>query len=173
MFSCSRCTLLALPFLVAAFASGCDTGNPSSPLDQLEGVYAFTELRFDPTAQAIDDADVLAMLVEASTNVEVFGSGRALVRFKYENEPSDLADADFSATGTTARLTARSEDDAARLAQILMPGTVILNISQDGQRLTGSVANTVNLQAFDPTVYQGLTQVQGTLYIGLARDVEE
>lgn len=173
MLSCSRCTLLVLAFLVAAFASGCDSDNPSSALDQLEGTYVFTELRFDPDAQAIDDANVLSRLVQANTDVEIFGSGRALIRFKLEGEPSDLADANVSATTTSARFTAQTEEDELRLSDLLMPGSFLLNYSQDGLTLSGSVTNVVNLQAYDPDQYQSLTAVSGRLHVGLERLVEE
>jgi hypothetical protein len=133
-------------------------------------VYEFVELRFDPTAQAIADADVLASMDPNRNDVELFGSGRALIRIKLLDEPSDLADADFTATGSTARIIARSQDDEARLAQILLPGVMSLNISADNQTLSAQIAATVNLQAFDPVAYAGLTAQPGTLHISITRE---
>ena len=162
-----RCLLCALVLLAVAFLGGCDTNNPSTPLEEVEGLYTFTELRFDPSAQAIADADVLAQLVPENSNVELFGSGRVLIRFKIEGQPSQLADATATATHSTVRLTASTEEDAAALAHILWPPTVALNRSLDGLRLTGQLSTTANLQAFDPSLYQGLTAQPGTLYVTL------
>jgi len=166
---CSHCVLAALALLAVAFLGGCDTDNPSTPLEEVEGLYALTELRFDPNAQAIADADVLPRLDSARTDVEIFGSGRVLVRFKLQDRPSDLADATVSATRSTVRLTAETEEDAARLARLLLPPTLTLNRSEDGRRLSGQVSTTADLQAFDPALYQGLTAQPGTLYVTLDR----
>ena len=104
-------------------------------------------------------------------DVELFGTGRALIRIKLTGEPSDLADADFTSTASTARIVARSQDDEARLAQILLPGVMNLNISQDGQTLSAQSPATVNLQAFDPLAYAGHTAELGTLHISITREV--
>ena len=166
---CPRCIAAALALLLFAFTAGCDTNNPSSPTQELEGIYDFTELAFDPTATALADADVLAQLVAANTNVELFGSGRAFIRFKVLNQPSDVAEGTFTATATTARLVADSETDAQSLASILIPPTIIFSRSTDNQRLTASLSTTVNLQAFDPQAYAGQTATPGTLRITLQR----
>ena len=166
----SRCTLVAFVLLFLAFSSACDTNNPSTPSEDLAGVYVFDELRFDPTAQAIADADVLAVLDSNRTDVELFGTGRALIRIKVLDQPSDLADADFTATSSTARIVARSQDDQARLAQILLPGDMNLSISTDNRTLSAQIVSTVNLQAFDPIAYAGLTAQSGTLHVSITRE---
>jgi hypothetical protein len=160
--------LLAL----AAFA-GCDTDNPSSPLEEIEGVYVFTELRFDPTASAIADADVLERLVAANTNVEIFGVGPALIRFQFEGagEPVQRADANVTATSSTVRLTPATEGDAALLLQLLFPVDRPLALSRDSdERLSGEVATTADLEAFDPEVYAGVPPLPGTLRVTLERE---
>jgi hypothetical protein len=164
MTRCSLCLLVALAF---AFIGGCDTNNPSTPLEEIEGTYVFTELRFDPSAQAIADANVLERLVSANTSVEIFGTGRALIRFKLQDRPSDLADASAVATRSTVRLTAMTEDDAARLQTILIPSNFSLQRSLDDQRLSAQIGTMANLQAYDSELYAGLTAVSGTLYITL------
>ncbi len=170
MSFCSRCTLLALALCLIAFATGCDTNNPTTPSEELAGVYTFTELRFDPTAQAISDADVLATMDPTRNDVELFGSGRALFRIKLIDQPSDLADADFTVSTSTARIVARSQDDEARLAKILLPGVMNLNVSTDNQTLSAQIVTTVNLQAFDPVAYSGLTAQSGTLHVSFTRE---
>ncbi|NNF57179.1 MAG: hypothetical protein HKN04_02965 [Rhodothermaceae bacterium] len=172
MLSCPRCTAAVLALLLLAFTTGCDTNNPSTPTAELEGTYDFTELTFDPTATALADADVLARLVGASTDVELFGSGQATIRFKLTDQPSQRADAVFTATTTTARLVAETETDAQRLATILVPSTLSFSRSGDNQRLTAALTTTVNLQAFDPQAYAGQTATPGTLRITLQRRSE-
>ncbi len=170
MLYCQRCTLLALALLLIAFTSGCDTNNPSTPSEELAGVYTFNELRFDPSAQAISDADVLARMESNRNDIELFGTGRALIRIKLLDEPSDLADADFTAAASTMRMTARTQDDQARLAKILLPGVMNLNISVDNQTLSAQISTVVNLQTFDPVAYAGLTAQPGVLHISITRE---
>ena len=169
MLSCPRCAAAVLVLLLLAFTTGCDTNNPSTPTAELEGTYDFSELTFDPTATAIADADVLAQLVSTSTDIELFGSGQATIRFKLTDQPSQRADAVFTATSTTARLVAETETDAQRLATILVPSTLTFSRSSDSQRLTASLTTTVNLAAFDPEAYAGQFATPGTLRITLVR----
>jgi len=167
---CPRCTFLTLVLFLLAFGTGCDTSNPSTPSEDLAGVYVFAELQFIPTSTFLIPADVLARMEPGRNDVELFGSGRTLIRIKLLDQPSDLADADFTATSSTMRIVARTQDDEARLAQILLPGILNLNISQDNQTLSAQIAATVNLQAFDPVAYAGLTAQPGTLHISITRE---
>jgi hypothetical protein len=162
--------LFPLALLAAALLGGCDTENPTTPLEEVEGVYAFTELRFDTQASAIDDADVLARLDSARSNVEIFGNGPALIRFKLDDEPSQRADASTTATPSVVRLTAVTEQDAAVLSQILLPPTMTFSRDEDGDGLSGEFFQpAVDLEAFDPDAYGGLPPVAGTLYVTLER----
>jgi hypothetical protein len=170
MLRCLRFPFAAFVLALFAFTAGCDTGNPATPIEELEGTYVFTELQFDPQATALAEADVLARLVEADTRVELLGSGRALIFFKLDDQPSDLADATFTATATTARLVAETEDDAQRLAAILLPATLSFSRSTDDTRLTANLSTTVNLEAFDPEAYAGQVSTPGTLRVTLERD---
>ncbi|MDX1421197.1 MAG: hypothetical protein R3181_14625 [Rubricoccaceae bacterium] len=165
-----RCLLCALALLAVAVLGGCDTDNPSSPLEEVQGVYAFTELRFDPSQpQVLEDVIVHERLVQSNTSIEIFGAGPALIRFQLEGGPTVRADAVATATRSTVRLTAETEQDAARLAQILLPPTITLSRSTDGDRLSGDFMTTANLQAYDPELYGGLVAQPGTLTITLDR----
>ncbi|HYE95334.1 MAG TPA: hypothetical protein VD962_03935 [Rubricoccaceae bacterium] len=158
---------LLLPLLAVA---GCDTDSPGSTLDELEGVYAITELYFDPEASGIQDADVAARLDSARTYVELIGSGRVLVRFRFTDESAgDLADADYTATRTTARITARTELDAEIFDRLLLPQSFTLSRVSDDE-LSGAFSTTADLDAYDPELYAGLTAVPGTLNIRLERE---
>ena len=168
-----RCFLCAFALFAVAFLGGCDTDNPSTPLEQLEGVYVFSELTFDPSEpQILDDVDVLSQLVQSSSDVEVFGTGPALIRFKLQDEPSVRADANVTATGPSVRFVAATEADAARLSEILLPPSFTLSRGADDDRLSGEIRTSANLQAFDPDLYAGLTSQPGTLYITLSRDLD-
>lgn len=170
MPTCPRSLYFAFALMLAVLLGACDTDNPSSPLEELEGVYAFTEFRFDPSASAIADADVLARLVAANTNVELFGSGRALVRYKLVDRPSNLVDATFTATRSSARLTATTETDETLMARILLPASVSFARTESSNRLTAQILTTADLASFDPQAYAGVPPVPGTLYVTLERN---
>jgi hypothetical protein len=166
-----RCLFALVLLVVLPTLSGCDTDNPSTPLEEIEGVYVFTEFLFDTDASAIADADVLARLDSARSNVELFGSGRALIRFKLDDEPSQLADANATATSASVRLTAETQDDAVVLSQILLPPTMTFERGTTDERLTGEFfLAAADLEAFDPETYAGVPPVSGTLYVTLDRE---
>ena len=172
MPACPRCFVLALGLLLAAFLGACDTDNPSSPLEELAGLYDFAELRFVPTAGNVAPADVRARLVPSRTSVELFGTGQVLIRFQVEGGTSAFVNGTFTATRSTAHLSAEDEEDAARLATLLLPDPLSLARSADDQSLSASIAMTVNLEAFDPVGYAGLTAVPGRLDVTLQRREE-
>lgn len=158
-------TLVALA--VVAFG-GCDNDPISepTPLD-VEGRYDLVELRFTPSAPAIAAADVAASLEPGSAYVELLGSGQALFRFRTAGGPTQFAPGRF---GVNARQL-RVEFDAGTEPELRR----VLLLGQDaGRRLTfdredGALVfvgpRTVNLEAYDPVAYGGLTSVPGTLRV--------
>ena len=166
----------ALALLVAALAvalpallAGCDTNDPGSVLEEVEGSYRFTRLAFGPDAAGVDTADVVATLDQAQTRVRLFGTGQMLVEYKLVGEPSALVNGTFTATSSTVRLSATTQSDANRLAVLLLPQTLTLTRSTDDRVLTAAINTTVNLQAYDPDTYAGLTAVPGRLFVTLER----
>lgn len=167
-----RCRL-CLVALVALAA--CDTDNPSSAiLDEVEGTYDVTELLFEPITQALDSANVAARLVPSQTSLQLQGSGRTFFFFELEGRPSDVAEFTASPTSSGVRLTARTEVDAEALIPLLFP-SASFTLTYDDERgtlsgvLQAGSGNPVNLQAFDPQLYQGQTAEQGTLLVTFTR----
>ena len=173
MPTCPRCALLALVLAVAAFASGCDSTNPGSDLEAVQGFYDIEELAFDPVTTGLPTADVLERLSEGSATVEIVGDGNALVRYRFlgSGMSSRLVFATASATGRTVTLTARDESDADKLEAILLPPTLtFLRDEADALRLRATLAlEDVDLEAFDPGVYEDQTSNRGTLTVELRR----
>ncbi|MFN3595864.1 MAG: hypothetical protein ACK41D_01170 [Rubricoccaceae bacterium] len=163
--------LLAFVFVVA----GCDTSNPGTNLAEVQGVYTFSELRFEPVATGLAPANVLARLDPERTSVEIFGDGNALLRYTLVGQTSSLAFASARATAAGVTITARAQDDAAKFGTLLLPATLTLSRTPGDDRTLSrsffrSNANPVNLEAFDAEVYRGQTRVSGTLYVTLRRE---
>jgi hypothetical protein len=170
MPTCPRCALLALAVALLAFA-GCDTNNPGSSLEEVQGTYSVLTLSFDPTDPAVlDDVDVLADL-EPGTRIEIFGDGNALVRFEPVGGFSQLATGTARATSRTVTVTARTDGDADKLQQVLLPPSFSLNRDEaDANRLSADVLlSNVNLEAYNPADFGGLDNVRGRMTITLDR----
>lgn len=156
-----RSFVLLLGLLVFAL-TGCDSSSPIDPPSpqDVEGVYHIAELRFVPQASAIEPANVLSRIDVGRSNLELSGLGDAIFRFALTNQPSALLAGDFSVTATQLRL--RLTDPQSRLPTILLSSPLTLNRADDAELVLQQV-QTVNLAAFDPERYAGLTAVQGTL----------
>ncbi len=173
--------MLTLPFrsallgvtaaVLLAGTVGCDSSDPVDPPspEDVEGIYDFTEFSFDPNAGGIADANVLDTLVAANTFVELFGSGEADLRYKFENAPSDRISGTFTVTAAELRLTFANAED--RLASLLLSNTIPFERDGDGVLLFEG-ERTVDLEAFDPVEYEDLNAVGGTLTIRLVRRTE-
>ena len=171
MLTCSRCGLAALVLLALAF-TGCDTNNGGSgTLGDLEGVYALEELRFDPDAGGLDEADLGAqLLAQGSASIEIFGDGDdALLRTPTTGR-TDLTVRVFS---NSIEFTAVTVDDEEDLAELFLPRQFRLAFSSSEARELRAdpplFLPAVNLQAFDPDNYDGLTAVPGRLYVSFRR----
>lgn len=171
MSFCSRCTLVAFALLFFAFTSGCDTNNPSSSLASLDGTYSITELRFNPNTAGLPDADVVVRLDSAESFLEIFGDGDAEIRYQFAGESRQRIQMTASASTSSVQLSALTETDALQLADLLLPSQLVLQ--RDGvsdERLNASIPTAgVNLEAFDPTIYQEQRSVNGTLIVTFDR----
>jgi len=164
---------LRLPLVVAALVAlaGCDSTNPVTPPSpgEVEGNYVFTDFRFVPQAGGLAPANVLDTLQTANSGLELFGSGRALLRYRIIGGTSDVLDGNFDLSATQLRLRLRED---AGLARLLLSPSITFERVNDGRIRHETPANapvTVNLAAYDPVRYQGLTQVQGRLFIEFLR----
>jgi hypothetical protein len=153
---------------VALFA-GCDTNNSGGVLANLAGSYAFAELRFVPTASAIQPADVIARLDTADTRLEVASDGDSFFFFEEPDNTRSIVRASTSATSTSVTFRATTTSDVQNLVRYLLPST--LRLTHDGgvTVMNGTIPIRANLQVFDPQAYQGLIDVPGTLFVRLER----
>jgi hypothetical protein len=168
----ARRAALALPALLA----GCDGDNPGSELREVAGTYVFTELRFDPDAPALAEADVLANL-DPGTEVTVATDGEVLFVIDFDGGGAVLiANGEARASSASLRLSAETEDDAEDLARVLLPQTFSLQRSGDDTTLSADLdVNDADLEAYgeaigaSPNPYVGLNSIDGTLHVTLER----
>jgi hypothetical protein len=162
-----RRALLALAGV--ALLAGCDTNNGGGILGDLAGSYAFAELRFVPSASAIQPADVIARLDTSDTRVEVASDGDSFFFMEEPDGTRRIVRANASATSTTVTFRATESGDVTTFLRYLLPS--VIQLSHDGgvAVMSGSPSVRANLQQFDPQAYQGLTDVPGTLFIRLER----
>ena len=176
MLTCSRCGLAALVLLALAF-TGCDTNNGGSgTLGDLEGVYALEELLFDPNTTALPDADIAARYDLANTTLEIFGDdNEALLRSQPIGGGSRRTDLEARAFSNSVEFTAITADDEEDLAELLLPRQFRLTFSspaEDARVLRADpdlFLSNVNLQAFNPDLYEDQVSVNGRLAVSFRR----
>lgn len=164
-----RLSGLVLSVLAAALVlAACDSSGPiDRPLPtDVEGLYEFTEYSFTPRATAIEPANVLDTLVAGATTVELFGGGDVLFRFKVGDSPSALISGRFDVASDRIRF--QFTDTQNRLPRLLLR-TPITFIREGSGVLSHEEVTVVNLAAYDPQRYAGLTDVTGTLRVRLRR----
>ncbi|WP_412061878.1 hypothetical protein [Rubrivirga sp. IMCC45206] len=171
MPTCPRCALLAVALAFLAF-SGCDSNNPGRDLALIDGVYSLEELTFDPATQGLPTADLGARLDLTGTSLEVFGDDdQALLRVRYPDAPTRRVDLSVTASRGRATFTAVAEEDRADLAQLFLPADFVLTYEGESPRVLGNAFERtgVDLQAFDPSLYQDQRSNRGTLTIRFRR----
>lgn len=171
MLTCPRCALAVLVLLLAAF-TGCDTNNGGSgTLADLQGVYALDELRFDPEADGLVEADLGArLLAQGTASLEIFGDGDEALLRTPETGRTDL---EVRVLARAVELTAVTADDEDDLAELFLPRTFRLTFTAtDARELRADpplFLSSADLQRFDPDQYQGLTSVPGRLFVSFRR----
>lgn len=168
-----RLPRLAALALSLALLAGCDSNNSGSALRDLDGSYALEELLFDPTAGALENADVTERLDLPNSQLTIYGrdgEAQLVVRF---TDGSGTQRTDLLASASRGRLTlsARSNVDAEELADLLLPNSFQLsyNASSISTLESNFAASGVNLDAFDRELYAGLTSVDGTMRVRFTR----
>lgn len=164
-----RLAPLALFALLAA--TGCDSSGPTRVLDELDGRYTITELVFDPVTASLPDADVAARLDVAQSSLEIFGGDGTVQLITRRNEQRTLTTLDATATRGRITMTAQAGDNEAELRTLFLPRQFTLTYDPASPRtLSGDIQQTdIDLQAFDPELYQDQRAVRGTLRIRLSR----
>ncbi|WP_412068819.1 hypothetical protein [Rubrivirga sp. IMCC43871] len=171
MPTCPRCALLAVVLAFLAF-SGCDSNNPGRDLALIDGVYSLEALTFDPVTQGLPTADLGARLDLAGTSLEIFGADdQALLRIRYPDAPTRRVDLSVTAARGRATFTGVTQEDRDDLADLFLPAEFVLTYEGESPRV---LANTfertgVDLQAFDPTLYQDQRSNRGTLTVRFRR----
>ena len=176
MPTCSRCGLAALVLLALAF-TGCDTNNGGSgALGDLEGVYALAELRFDPNTTALPDADIAARYDLDNTTLEIFGEdNEALLRSQRLGGGSRRTDLEVRVFSNSVEFTALTADDEEDLAELFLPRQFRLAFSSPAESATELRAepdlflSNVNLEAFNPDLYEDQVSVNGRLAVSFRR----
>ena len=155
--------------LTGSVLAGCDSSGPTGALRDLDGTYSVGELVFDPVTASLPDADVAARL-DGQTSFDIF-SGNGTVQFVISRSGvRSLATLDATATRGRVTFTARAGSEA-ELSALFLPRTFSLTYDPASPRtLTGQIPlNNVNLEQFDPGLYQQQRAVSGTLRIRLDR----
>ena len=171
MTPCPRCAAAALVLLALA---GCDSNNPGRDLDLIEGVYVLETLTFDPVTTGLPDADIGARLDLANTTLEIFrdDDDPSLLRVRERSEiASRRIDLRTTAARGRATFEAVNEDDRDALAGLLLPRSFTLTYDGDSPRLLeGDFQQSgVNLEAFDPSLYEQQRSNSGTLVVRFRR----
>ena len=165
-----RLLRLAPALALSVFAlSGCDTTSSNSALEDIDGTYTVAELVFDPDARDLVNADIGARLDAAATRLVVFGDDEeALLTTQLAGEGSRRTDLRVSATRGRVTFEAITEEDRTDLGRLFLPAqftllydtTTPLDLASEP-----STTTTVDLNAFDPVAYSGLTAVPGKFRI--------
>lgn len=159
----SRLTLL----LALAVALGaCDSGDaidPPSPAD-IEGTYDFAAFRFEPAATALQPANVLPLLVQAESRVEILDSGDVIFRYRLQGGTTRVLLAEVEVRRDQVRMTFEGQTDAGRVG-VLLPEQLVFDRVDD--LLAASTATRVDLEAYDADRYAGFNDVPGTLVLRL------
>lgn len=157
-----------MPIAGLLVLAGCSSSNPFSPAscEAVAGFYTFTRYDFTPTATAIQPANVLERFVPASTSVELFSGCDVLLRYRLQGGTSALLSGRMDASPD--RVIIQFVDPQNRLPQLLLRSPVTFQ-RRGADELFLEGVTSVNLAAYDPQAYAGLTDVQGTLRITLRR----
>lgn len=172
--TCPRCAFAALLFCLLAFF-GCDSNNPGGDVSEFEGTYGFTTYLFSRSGDD-PDVNVVNRLDPGYDNqLEIDGSGTALIRYRRINASSRLVTLDARASGGILVLTPVTSDGADNLIrELLFPPDGSLRLEKAGDALTSVPANlTVNLYEFDPEAFpsaQNYSEVEGTLAVAFSRN---
>lgn len=169
---CSRCGLVGLALLALAF-TGCDSNNPARDLEVVSGTYTLAEITFDPQANALETVDVSSVVNLTATRLRIYSDedDAALLEVAYTTGGIDRINLRVSASRGQVRFEAVEDADIEDLEALLLPASFTLRY--DGDQAS-SIENTfsragVNLQAFNPDRYEGLTSVSGQLTVAFER----
>lgn len=166
MRSCYRACLPALCALCVVFVAACDLTDDDVTPTNVAGEYVFTEFRFVPDSPLLPPAVVLDTLVQSSTRLQLFSSGRFTLLYQFEGADPEFIGGDFSVNERRIRLSGH-EDEAEFYRQLLLSPEITLQRSDEGP-LTASIRRTVDLEEYSSR-YEGLRTVDGVVMLELVR----
>ena len=162
-----RFTSVLLPGLLLLLG-GCDSNEDDLQGSDVAGIYRFETFQF-AVGSGVNriEVDVLDTLNPDRTLLEIFTRDRFTFQYEFRAGRRIVTDGRYSISGL--RLVMRgTEEDADFYEDVLLPLEFTLRYDPaDPDRLHGSIPHRTNLEAFDPDLYQGLLEVQGTLQIVL------
>ena len=158
----------SLLFVIALVAFvGCDTSDPVPSVEpvEVEGIYDFIALRFDPDRSIIVPVNVLDSLIADQTSLQLADNGEFQLTYRFEGETfSDNVRGTFEASRDAVTLEARAAD-ADRFASLLLPRQVTFDRESDSL-LVLDEQRTVDLADYDPE-YDGIEPQPGRLTVRL------
>lgn len=164
--------LSAALFLSGLIAfTGCDSGDPidaPKPAD-VAGTYGFTELTFQPTAAGVAPANVLDSLDALNTDLRLSSGGNFILSYQFKGAQEFFLSGDFDVSASTVKIKG-DRNDRGEFNKLLLDNEFTLRRSETASGvLTAEIQKSVNLAAYAPTKYAGLTSVPGTLRLRLVR----
>ncbi len=143
--------------------SACDSNGGGGDVI-VEGQYRFTQLRFDVSAAAVADAEVLDSLVASSTYLQFFSDGNVILPYQFSGEGSSgVYSGNYTANGGEVTI-----DFNTTPVRLLMPREITLEIEGDGSVLSAEESLNMDLSGFSDA-YPAGDRFAGTLMVRLER----
>lgn len=166
----SRAAGLVL-LISATLLAACDSGDPIDTPDPAEvaGLYAFDELSFRPDGAGIQPVNLLDTLRAQTTLLRLSSSGVFFLDYEFVGGTPYFVRGTFEVSPRIVRLKGEREDRDEYRRLLLDDEILLYRTDDDPDVLTATVQKTVNLAAFSPERYAGVTSAPGTLRIRLVR----
>jgi len=162
-----------IPILLLAFIclQACDSGDPIEMPDPAEvaGLYLFEDLHFIPDGQGIEPADLLDTLRTEATLIRFSSSGVFYVDYEFIGGTPYFLRGTFEVTARTVQLHGEREHRDEYRKLLLEENLILQRDELDPDILSAQLVKTVDLQAFSPDKYAGVTAAPGTLFLRLGR----
>lgn len=159
-------SLLRNVFFAAVLVVGlaaCDSNGGDDDEAVVEGEYQFTELRFDVSSDAVQDAEVLDSLVASETYIRFFADGNVILPYEFaDGSSSGVFNGTYSSSG--GQVTINFTGTPSRL---LMPSQITLDVGDGATMLSAEEELNLNLSNFSASYPS--TSLAGTLQVTLGK----
>ena len=168
-----RSTAWLTPILLVGLfiLQACDSGDPIETPNPAEvaGLYLFEELHFVPDGQGIEPADLLDTLRTETTIVRLSSSGVFYIDYEFKGGTPYFLRGTFEITARTVQLQGEREHRDEYRKILLEENFILRRDELDQDVLSAEIIKTVDLQAYSPERYAGVSAAPGTLYVRLVR----